>query len=457
MSGGRPIRRGSNWTLGVFGWMTILLMTISPEVYQGRDLPGGVMRTAEYAANPVTRFIKLALLIGGGLVVIQRWGAVRALIRQTNPFFLAFLALVPLSYLWSISPANTMARFITLSAIVLVWTAICVASWSPHRMQEILRPVTTLIVLGSIVYALTSPDFAIEKGEGTLKDAWRGLATQKNGFGQLCSFGFIFWWHGWLSREVKTWQALLFGGCSAACVLFSRSSTSLLATVFACVFLLMLLRTPASWRRRMPYLIAIFAAVVLTYALTILKIVPGLEILLKPITSFTGKDMTFSNRSVIWEIIKEHIQFAPFLGSGYSAFWIGPDPSSPSYQFLGRMYFYPNESHNGYLEIVNDLGFVGLFVLFGYFFFYIKQSLRLWRFDRTQAALYLAMFFQQSIINLSESCWLYVNCGYSATVMLFATIALARSCVDHKPQRPPAPSGSRRSSISQPALVRRRV
>ncbi len=196
----------------------------------------------------------------------------------------------------------------------------------------------------------------------------------------------------------------------------------------------------------MPYLIAAFATLVLTYALAILKLVPGLEILLRPITALTGKDLTFSNRSVIWDIIKEHIQFSPYLGSGYGAYWIGPVPTSPSYTFLGRMYFYPNEAHNGYLEMVNDLGFIGLIVLLGYLILYLRQALRLLRFDRNQAALYLALFFQQAIINLSESCWLIANAGLSFTIMTFATIALARSAVDQRTAAPASAALAARSS-----------
>lgn len=419
----------------------LLSMTVSPSVFT--PLEERSLQVA-YAANSFTRVVKLTLLAWGVILVLRHWTALRALLRELNPFFVAFLVLVPVSYLWSISPGDTLARFVTILSIVSVCLAVCVANWEPHRFQDTLRPITTFIILGSIVFVLISPELAIEAGEGTLKDAWRGLTTQKNSFGQLSSFGFIFWLHGWLARQVKTWKALLFGGCATACILFSRSSTSLLASTFVAVFLLMLLRTPTGWRPAMPYLIAAFAAIVLTYALAVLKLVPGLAILLEPIAAFTGKDMTFSNRSAIWDIVKEHIQLSPYIGTGYGAYWIGPDPTSPSYSFLARMYFYPNESHNGYLEIVNDLGFMGLIVLFGYFILYLRQALRLLRFDRNQGALYLAIFFQQAIINLSESCWLSVNAGLSFTIMTFATISLARNALDQRAEGTPRtvrPSG----------------
>jgi O-antigen ligase len=286
------------------------------------------------------------------------------------------------------------------------------------------------------------PDYMIEQGIGTLKDAWRGLTAQKNEFGQLSSFGVIFWVHGYLAREVKLWRTLLFGGLSVTCVFLSRSSTSLLATVFVSLFLLMLLRSPRNLRRYMPFLVALFAGTVLTYAFAVLKIVPGLDLLLEPITRITGKDTTFSNRSVIWEIIKEHIQLSPYIGTGYGAYWIGPVPSSPSYSFLGRMYFYPTESHNGYLEIVNDLGILGMICLMGYLIIYVRQSLQLMRIDRAQGALFLGLFFQQAIMNLSESCWLVVNSGFLFTIMTLATFALARSLLEQRLKEHFGPGGA---------------
>ena len=74
------------------------------------------------------------------------------------------------------------------------------------------------------------------------------------------------------------------------------------------------------------------------------------------------------------------------------------------------MYFYPNESHNGYLEIVNDLGFVGLIVLFAYLIQYVRQAVRLIPFDRNQAGLYLAVFFQQAVMTFPRAAgWIRIR------------------------------------------------
>jgi O-antigen ligase len=243
----------------------------------------------------------------------------------------------------------------------------------------------------------------------------------------ISGVGVILWLHAMLAREVGLLRGLAGLALACACIFLSRSSTAILATVLSCFLLLLCGRAPRVLRRYMPYLVGGFVMLVLVYALTILRLVPGLDLLLVPITHLTGKDTTFSNRSEIWQIIQTHIQASPLLGSGYGAYWIGPLKTSPSYIFMTQMWFYPTESHNGYLEITNDLGFVGLTVLFGYLVQFTRGALEVLRVDRAQGALFLGLFFQQAIINLSESCWLEINSGPSLPVMTLATMALART------------------------------
>jgi O-antigen ligase len=156
-------------------------------------------------------------------------------------------------------------------------------------------------------------------------------------------------------------------------------------------------------------------------------------VLLVPIAVITGKDSTFTARTQIWELIRAHIQYSPIIGSGYGGYWAGPMPSSPSYIFLQVMYFYPSEAHNGYLDIINDLGYVGLLLLLGYLIGYIKQALKLLKVNYTQSALYLALIFQQLLTNLSETHWLFV--GHDFIVLTMATFGLARSLMDASPAR----------------------
>jgi O-antigen ligase len=409
----------------VLVWVMILYLVIPLQYFTGQmDVAAELLMAGP---NLLARTIKLGLLTVSAAILVWRARLTWLEVRALNPFLLGFLVLVLLSVAWSIDSSATLNRFVSLLSIASVCCAFTVWGWRRTRFQDVVRPVITLVLVGSIIWGLAYPQYAIEVGEGTLKNSWRGLAAQKNQFGMLASFGAVFWMHAWLAREKRWWLAVPLIGLSVYCVLLSRSSTALLSTTLSLLFMLMVLAAPANLRRYMPYVVTAFALLVVVYALAVLNLIPGIGVLLDPIAELSGKDMTFSNRAVIWSILKDHIALAPILGSGYGAYWTGPLPTSPSYVFLAKMYFYPSEAHNGYIEIVNDLGAVGLVCLLGYLAMWVRQSLELMKFDRSQGVLFLALFFQQAITNLSESTWLAINSAFAIGIMTLATFALARS------------------------------
>jgi O-antigen ligase len=415
------------WVLSLMIWALIAYMVIPMNIAD----PGAEVDDMS-KGNPLYRTIKLSLLALSGCFILWRPALSWLLLRWVNPFFIAFILLVAASLTWSIAPHYTIGRLVTMFSIVLPAFAFCLTGWHARRFQNVLRPVLTLIFVASLVVGIINPNLVTEVGDTiSLSGSWRGLTSQKNVFGQISSFGVILWISGFIARDVKWWKALLGAAVSGICLVLSRSSTSLLATILVAGLMLLLIRAPPNLRRYMPIFVGLFAIITVIYAVAVLKLVPGLELLLTPITAITGKDLTFSNRTEIWAIVNENIDVHPIIGSGYGAYWIGPVPWSPSYVFLSRMYFYPTECHNGYLEIVNDLGFLGLVVLFGYLFTFVRQSLQLMRIDRSQGALYLCLFFQQAIMNLSESSWLYVSSA-SFDIMALATLCLARGLLEHR-------------------------
>jgi len=448
----RSARSGNSaliWLLAVAVWVLIVFSTVDFDSLT--TTPREALAAASAAGlepNPVSRAVKIALILIGALVIFTHVREARALVRRVNVFFLGFLLLALASVTWSFDQSATLARFASTIATVLVCCAFCLVGWHRKRLLNVIRPVLTLLLAGSLAYIVMAPDFALDAdGAG-----YHGLSGQKNPFGELCALGTLLWMHGWITGEVKSSKALAGAALGWTCLWLSKSSTSLLATLFASWLMLMILRSSPAIRRYTPYLVGSFAGLVVAYALAVLQLVPGLAtILLGPITAITGKDMTFTNRAMIWDIIKEHAQLHPFLGTGYGAYWTGAVPTSPSYVFLSRMYFWPSEAHNGYLDVVNDLGFVGLICLLGYLMVYVRQSLQLFRTDRPEGALYLALFFQQAMTNLSESCWFSPMGVLPMVIMTLSTFTLARSLLDQKHSR------ALRSAAKPPLAARNRT
>jgi O-antigen ligase len=73
-------------------------------------------------------------------------------------------------------------------------------------------------------------------------------------------------------------------------------------------------------------------------------------------------DTTFTTRTDLWSFIYGYIQQSPLLGHGFRDFWF-PDASSP--KLISPIHFIrqTGSSHNGFIEIMLDLGLAGLGLL----------------------------------------------------------------------------------------------
>ncbi len=411
-------------------WVLIVLMIV-PE---GFDYQSLTTTGSPSSGGVISRLQWLALLSFSTLIVLWRGGLAWLLARTMNLFLLLFAVLAVASIAWSIDPTLTARRLVRLVTIILSCTAFVLMGWHARRYQNVVRPILTLVLLGSIIFGLVLPALAIhQESSAELLGAWRGLANHKNGLGALSCFALIFWVHAALTGEVKIVPALAGSAIAVTTLLLSRSSTSLAVTVFVIILLAILLRAPQGVRPAVPFFLTMLAGVFFLYSLAILNVIPGLSTLLEPLSALTDKDMTLTGRTNIWWILNEHISKHPLLGTGYGAYWTaGPVSGTDSYVFVLRMNgFYPGSAHNGYFEIVNDLGWVGFSVLIAYLVVFIRQALQLLGIDRNQGALYLALFFQQAITNFSETHWLSVT-SIDFVIMTLATMALARGLLEYR-------------------------
>lgn len=436
---------------GLVIWVLITIMVVPDTLNYGATAASAGMPTEGTA---ISRFIWIGLLVFGVVVALSRSAMALKLLRRVNPYLLLFVALAAASVLWSIDPGVTLRRVLRVVTMVMVAIAFVLMSWQTTRFQNVIRPILTLLLVGSIIFVLMAPDLAIDQSDyAALVGAWHGLATQKNGLGSLATIALILWLHAWLNKEKPWWMAAFGLAVSLICLIYSRSSTSIMNSVFSCTLMLMFMRPPVALRRYLPYLIVLFVVALLVYSLAVLNLIPGSGALLSPIQMLTGKDQTFSGRTAIWAIVNEHIAYRPVLGSGYGAYWVNL-PGSPSMEMKARLFFYPTEGHNGYLDIINDLGFVGALCLLGYLIAYLRQGLRLLATLRPQGVLYLTLMFDQLIANLTESRWLNVlTCEF--TIMTIATIAIAKTLLDQqKKMQAPAPSPAARGRQRTPVRPR---
>lgn len=390
-------------------------------------------------ANSTDRVVKISMLLFGLYILASRWSLTRSVVKGINPGAAAFLVLAPASAVWSLDPSATLLRCVSLTTIFLVCFAISLAGWHRRRFQQVALPPLMFILLVSLAIGIAAPERVIEAGTDiSQKDAWHGITHGKNEFGMFASMAAIICVNTCLARQGRTYWAIAGAAVAFLCLLLSRSNTSLFATMVAVLSMVLVMRVPVIRQRYSTHVAVAMAATILLYELAIQDVIPGTHTLLGPIMHLTGKDATFSGRTIIWDIVKQHIQYARFLGTGYGAYWVGPFPSSPSYIFVPLMYFYPTEAHNGYLDIINDLGFVGLLCVLAFLFWYIRQALQLMMTDRSQGALYLALLFQEMVMNMSESEWFSRTSTFA--VLILATFCLSRGLLESRLHAPALPA-----------------
>jgi O-antigen ligase len=97
--------------------------------------------------------------------------------------------------------------------------------------------------------------------------------------------------------------------------------------------------------------------------------------LLPMILALLHKDMTLTGRTQIWSVLLSSLAKRPWLGFGYSAFWVGTRGESANAIYALK---WPRLSYaeNGVLELALELGLVGVGI---YFLAYLRCYRRLKR------------------------------------------------------------------------------
>ena len=421
-------------------------------------IPPGVNLLAPIGGDlPVS--ISPLLLTAGLLFGIRAFfgqhARAKQLLSATNRYLLAFLLLATLSVIWSGFPLTTAYRLYRLYAMFAICFYFSMDSWKAAKFTEAVKPALLFLTLGSIVYYFISPEGAVQESvingmvQPELVGAWRGITLHKNTLGSLASVAVIVFFHSLYTGSGKKIWNIVGLICALICLINARSSTSIFAALFSVSLILLVLKSfTIKKRRNIKILATTLVVFFLIYSLGVLNIVPGLSAIIEPMVAMTGKDMTFSGRTRIWAIMKDEIVQHPILGAGYAAFWMAPDPMSPSNIFKIRMYIDPGEAHNGYVDVINELGIVGIVALFGYIFAFLRQAIQLLEFDRKKATLFIGLLFAELIANMSEAHW-WNLANVNFYIMTLATFDLGRALLEA--QRAKAIQNSRARMSAQAA------
>lgn len=340
---------------------------------------------------------------------------------------LVMLGFCTLSMVWSEFPGIVIKRFVQFLGVLSI--LVLVAHYHERFLDRLMVSTVWigLVLCGlSIVFALAVPRIGIETAVG-IEGTWKGILGQKNQLGLFAALSIYFTVFCWVRRTVSTGFAAVVLVVCLVCVLMSRSSTSATLTVLSLtVFLVLHRELIRSYAAIVRVLLVMGLLLGVTYIgfFFVQARFPETADLLAPFAALFGKSPDMTGRGDIWQIMWRTIESHPVLGVGYSSFWLGP--GGPS-QFISDELMWPVPSaHNGYLEVINELGWVGFGLFVGLLVHHFARLVVLFRHEREIAAFHMGLLAIFLVSNFSESTALRVL-AYLQFVLLFSMIMVSAS------------------------------
>jgi O-antigen ligase len=338
----------------------------------------------------------------------------RALSR--NPFILALVAFGLASVLWSTAPMISAQRSVSLVATTALGAYL--GTRNPlSGLLDLLAWILGFTVVLSVGLAIGAPELGVQStSQGVV--GWRGIFTHKNTLGAVATLGALVFMLKWKGGGRHRW---ITGAClalSAVAVVMSRAVTALVVTA-SCLLLLPLL---GSLRLRPGVRIRLMFAVLFAGAAAAMWLLAYSEVVFGAL----GRGSTLTGRTTMWPVILDVASDRLWLGHGYAAFWLGWEgPSAAVWQSLGWL---TPHSHNGYLDLMLELGVVGVTIFALGLAVSLQRSVQLVRSTADSASLWPVVFLAFLVLqNVPESALLNTRTTGAFYWVLFVATACAVS------------------------------
>ncbi len=289
-------------------------------------------------------------------LLILRWERSIQILSQAK-LVLLFVGFVLLSTLWSDAPNLTRDAGLKLLETTLVGIYLA-TRYSFKEQTRIFTLVCGISTLLSLVYVFALPKFGItQTGVGNANTGtWRGIFSHKNNLGRMMTISGIFFLSTAFSNPKRRWLLLACFGI-AVLLIFGADSKTALVSLF---FLIAISPTYRILRWNSIIAIPLYLIVILVAGSGAMFLSMNWEGALASL----NKPPDLNGRVPIWNFVIERIQERPWLGYGFVAFWRGWE-SEGNAMLWRSMGWRPNSGHNGFLDLVLELGILGavLFVL----------------------------------------------------------------------------------------------
>jgi exopolysaccharide production protein ExoQ len=364
----------------------------------------------QFSNTPAVRAAMLACYSVAGALVALRYRSLVGMLLLA-PELGALLLFPSITLLWSVSPGETLDRFITLIGSSAIGIFI---GWrfALRNLLLVFAMLSAVIGVIDIATILLAPSIGL-MGTTEWEGAWRGLQTHKNTLGIMSGLGATLSIMGMsVARGPLRVILALAIPIEILLVINSHSVTGQFVLALAMLPLL------GAALKHAPHVLVLLTPIVLSGFF--LTLIVATQSGLNNLFEIVGRSGSLSDRLPLWLELVPALQSRPWLGYGYAAFW---GPSVPeANRVAAALQFEPFYSHNGILELVlhGGLTLLGLFIItFGCA---LARSISQARLEQPESSFPLIFIVGFTIANVTEA---FILARNSVMWIQFVAIALA--------------------------------
>lgn len=332
-----------------------------------------------------------------------------------DPFFSAFFLMILLSACWSNDPVLSLKTGGAI-AEVCIFGIYFGQRYSWREWFELIRIFLAILVFLAFFYGFLKPSVGVSDG------AWVGISAHKNQFCFLMVLSAIFWFVNALyfpkQRRLSIVVVLM------ALFALNQGGSGAGKVIVVCLgslwFYLGFVKTlPIKWA-----FVSVVLFLIVSIFLTIL-VTENLEFI---VVDTLNKDLTLTGRTDFWPLILDELNEKPILGFGIDGFWQPwKGAMNPAKDIIvAKTQFAPPHSHNGFMDLAVDLGYMGLIFFVASFIGTIAKSvIYLGQAPMPEAGIPLVILTYTLMTNLTETGLLGVT-----SILFFYVVVVTRVSLD---------------------------
>jgi exopolysaccharide production protein ExoQ len=381
----------------------------------------GVMGDNE-SGSALDRWVLTGLSVAAIVVLARRRFDWAGTLRR-HKSLLALLAYMFASTLWSDITFIALRRW--AREVIVVPMALFVMSEADPRqaLASLFRRSAYVLIPFSLVLIKYYPALGRPYNRYSGIEMWTGVTVAKNGLGRLCmiSVFFLLWalYRRWRERPPEGWRYQGWADVCviliALCLLKGADSATSLATLVLGAAAFLGLRLFRKLKIMVPQAGLLTLLAVLIGLGASAPFLGGSNVVI--FSASLGRNNTLTGRTDVWAAVLPAMKQQPLLGYGFGSFWTDA---------RRELYDIPT-AHNGYLDILLELGEVGLAFYVVWLLSCARQLHRALAQDYDWASLAICFLLMTLIYNTTESA---LN---SLVEHMTAVVVLASLVVSCKP------------------------